>query len=561
MSAPRGVRRTSRPVDTHPASRLAPPLATIAIVALLIAGMPTPAQADGRQPVASVAAVAAVAADSAPEAGTSAGSSPVTVPAPHSDPQPVDQPVPVATTAPTPDPTPAPIPPPDPMPTAAATPTPTPEPTPALTPSPAPTPTATPEPAPTPAPTPVPIPVPVPIPTPVPTPTPTPQASPPVPGPVAAPEPQLAFGARVPAVSPAVRQAAATARAADAARAATERISARHAVAVAAARSRLGAAKTSLAAANLTYASAHADYEAAVSRADLVHALTERARVTADASRRVLATLVRGLMQQSGTSTVDVLLDDRADRDLLFQLGTLDTLSRLTANLDDVHTRVAADVTREQALEKQDAAAQAAIAAVPVSAARAAVAAAQDDVDAASAALADLPDLALPVPAAPAASEVRPLPPLPSVANSGRLSDQGWAKPAAGRITDSFGPRLVHPIAGVGDFHRGTDIAAGCDAAIYAATDGVVEAAGALGTYGNWILIDHGNGIETGYAHIAAGETLVGVGEKVVAGQVIAGVGSTGASTGCHLHFEVRIDGTAVDAVPFMALRGVNLGS
>jgi len=338
----------------------------------------------------------------------------------------------------------------------------------------------------------------------------------------------------------------------------TEHASARRAAAVAAAQSRLRAAETRLGAAKRADASANADYEAAVSRADLVHALRERASVTADASRRVLATLVRGLMQQSGNSTLDVLLDDRAGQDLLFQLGTLDTLSRLTANLDDVRSRVAADVTRERALEKQDVAAQAAIVAVPVSAARAAVVTAQDEVDAASAALADLDR---PATATTAASEVQPFPATAPVADSGRLSEQGWAKPAAGRVTDSFGPRLVHPVAGVGDFHRGTDIGAGCDAAIYAATDGVVEAAGTLGTYGNWILIDHGNGIETGYAHIAAGETLVGVGESVTAGQVIAGVGSTGASTGCHLHFEVRIDGTAVDAVPFMALRGVNLGS
>ncbi|MEB0287533.1 M23 family metallopeptidase [Cryobacterium sp. 10S3] len=356
----------------------------------------------------------------------------------------------------------------------------------------------------------------------------------------------------------AARQAVAAARAADAARALTEQASARRAAAVAAAQSRLRAAETRLGAAKLADASAHADYEAAVSRADLVHALRERAGVTADASRRVLATLVRGLMQQSGNSTLDALLDDRADHDLLFQLGTLDTLSRLTANLDDVRSRVAADVEREQALEKQDAAAQAVIAAVPVSATRAAVVAAQDDVTAASAALADL---ARSAPAATAASEVQPFPATVPVADTGRLSEQGWTRPAAGRITDAFGPRLVHPVAGVGDFHRGTDIGAGCDAAIYAATDGVVEAAGVLGTYGNWILIDHGNGISTGYAHIAPGETLVSVGEHVVAGQVIAGVGSTGASTGCHLHFEVRIDGTAVDAVPFLALRGVNLGT
>lgn len=366
-------------------------------------------------------------------------------------------------------------------------------------------------------------------------------------------------------MSPAARQAAAATAAAGAARAASERAStaafaaaARHAAAVAAAQSHLGAAQTALGKANLAYASAKADYEAAVSRADLVHALREKAGVTADASRRVLAMLVRGMMQQSGTATVDVLLDDKAGSDLLFQLGTLDTLSRLTANLDEVRARVAADTKREQALETQDAAAQAVTAAVPVADALAAIAAAQADVDAASA---DLAALALSTPAAPAASELRPLPALPSAADTGRLSDQGWAKPAAGRITDSFGPRLVHPVAGVSDFHRGTDIGAGCDAAIYAATDGVVEAAGVLGTYGNWILIDHGNGIETGYAHIAAGETLVSVGEPVIAGQVIAGVGSTGAATGCHLHFEVRIDGTAVDAVPFMAQRGVNLGN
>ncbi|TFD80067.1 M23 family metallopeptidase, partial [Cryobacterium fucosi] len=355
------------------------------------------------------------------------------------------------------------------------------------------------------------------------------------------------------------------AAAASAVRAATARVSAaafaaaaRHGAAVATAQSRLGAARTALGKANLAYATANADYEAAVSRADLVRALREKAGVTADASRRMLAMLVRGLMQQSGTATVDVLLDDKAGSDLLFQLGTLDTLSRLTANLDEVRARVAADTEREQALETQDAAAQSVTAAVPVADALAAVATAQADIDAASA---DLAALALSAPAATVVSELRPLPAIPPVADTGRLSEQGWARPAAGRITDSFGPRLVHPVAGVGDFHRGTDIGAGCDAAIYAATDGVVEAAGALGTYGNWILIDHGNGIETGYAHIAAGETLVSVGEQVLAGQVIAGVGSTGAATGCHLHFEVRIDGTAVDAAPFLAQRGVNLGN
>jgi murein DD-endopeptidase MepM/ murein hydrolase activator NlpD len=66
--------------------------------------------------------------------------------------------------------------------------------------------------------------------------------------------------------------------------------------------------------------------------------------------------------------------------------------------------------------------------------------------------------------------------------------------------------------------------------------------------------------VATGYAHLRAGGILVAEGQQVAAGALIGAVGSTGASTGCHLHFEVRINGTAVDAVPFMAARGVQLG-
>ena len=127
-------------------------------------------------------------------------------------------------------------------------------------------------------------------------------------------------------------------------------------------------------------------------------------------------------------------------------------------------------------------------------------------------------------------------------------------------MTDGYGPRPNKPIAGVNEFHRGTDIAAQCGTGIFAATGGVVVAAGPNGTYGNWVLIDHGSGVSTGYAHIRDGGILVTVGQQVAAGDLIAAVGSTGASTGCHLHFEVRIGGTAVDAVPFMASRGVRLG-
>jgi murein DD-endopeptidase MepM/ murein hydrolase activator NlpD len=142
--------------------------------------------------------------------------------------------------------------------------------------------------------------------------------------------------------------------------------------------------------------------------------------------------------------------------------------------------------------------------------------------------------------------------------DSGQLSDQGWALPVSGWISDRFGPRPNRPVAGVGAFHYGTDIAAACGRGVYAATGGTVVYADELGSYGLWILIDHGNGVQTGYAHNNA--LYVGVGQYVAAGANIAAVGSTGASTGCHLHYEVRVDGARIDPEPFMSARGVTLG-
>jgi murein DD-endopeptidase MepM/ murein hydrolase activator NlpD len=146
--------------------------------------------------------------------------------------------------------------------------------------------------------------------------------------------------------------------------------------------------------------------------------------------------------------------------------------------------------------------------------------------------------------------------------DGGSISAQGWAVPATGRITDGYGPRAV--VCGGGScskgYHSGTDIGTGCGRSIYAAHDGVVSYAGRYGTYGNFILIDHGNGIQTGYAHIRDGGIFVGVGQGVGAGQNIASSGTTGASTGCHLHFEVRQGGNTINAQPFMADRGAPLG-
>lgn len=147
-----------------------------------------------------------------------------------------------------------------------------------------------------------------------------------------------------------------------------------------------------------------------------------------------------------------------------------------------------------------------------------------------------------------------------AVANTGRLSGQGWALPVSGWISDHFGARPDKPVSSSGSFHYATDLAAGCGAPIYAATAGTVVYAARLGTYGNWVLIDHGNGIQTGYAHIRPGGILVSVGQQVGAGENIARVGTTGGSSGCHLHFEVRVDGSRIDPEPFMSARGIRLG-
>ena len=133
-----------------------------------------------------------------------------------------------------------------------------------------------------------------------------------------------------------------------------------------------------------------------------------------------------------------------------------------------------------------------------------------------------------------------------------------WVLPVTGSITSAYGPRPNKPVAGVGAFHYGIDLAGASGTPIAAAAAGTVTAAGVLGTYGNWVLIDHGNGVQTGYAHNSA--ILVGVGQTVSAGETIALRGSTGASTGPHLHFEVRVNGEKIDPAPFMAERGVTLG-
>lgn len=110
-----------------------------------------------------------------------------------------------------------------------------------------------------------------------------------------------------------------------------------------------------------------------------------------------------------------------------------------------------------------------------------------------------------------------------------------------GRLTSNYGYR-VHPITGVRTFHAGIDIAAPTGTAIYAYTDGTVIDIGYDNYYGKYIMLSHGGGLVTIYKHLSSYN--VSFGDKVKVGQKIGGMGSTGFSTGSHLHFEVRVNGT-----------------
>lgn len=124
-----------------------------------------------------------------------------------------------------------------------------------------------------------------------------------------------------------------------------------------------------------------------------------------------------------------------------------------------------------------------------------------------------------------------------------------WPVPASSRITSQYGYR-IHPVYKTKKFHSGIDIGAPYGVDILAAADGTVTLATTNGGYGKCIVINHGSGITTLYGHNST--LLVSVGNKVTKGQVIAKAGSTGVSTGPHLHFEVRVNGSTTDPMQYL---------
>ena len=124
-----------------------------------------------------------------------------------------------------------------------------------------------------------------------------------------------------------------------------------------------------------------------------------------------------------------------------------------------------------------------------------------------------------------------------------------WPVPGYTTITSKFGMR-THPITGVYKLHSGVDIGAPTGTNFIAAADGVVTKASYNSAYGNMVMIDHGGGISTLYAH--GSEIMVQVGQQVKQRDVVLKVGSTGYATGPHAHFEVRINGTPVEPLDYI---------
>jgi len=274
-------------------------------------------------------------------------------------------------------------------------------------------------------------------------------------------------------------------------------------------------------------------YARATTSAKTASALAAQARV-AKAARTRLADTAQAALDKAVAASDAAAAAEQSERDnvatMRAQLATLqdDRLSIEQGYQDGVRARAAA-------------AAAAAKAAADARARQAAAAAA--------AAAAARPSSAVPSPSAPVASPPR---------SSGGASASGWTRPITSySFYQAYGYR-IHPVYGDYRLHAGADFSAACGTPIYATAAGTVTYAGPYGGYGNIIIIDHGGGITSAYAHVYSSGIYVRVGQTIRAGDTIAGVGNAGVSTGCHLHFEIRSNGVATDPMAFLATRGVS---
>ncbi len=142
-----------------------------------------------------------------------------------------------------------------------------------------------------------------------------------------------------------------------------------------------------------------------------------------------------------------------------------------------------------------------------------------------------------------------------SASSSGGIT---WPVGSGARISSGFGYRAA-PCSGCSTNHKGVDFTPGNGTPVKAMAAGVVSYAGSQGSYGTYVMVDHviaGQKITTVYAHLQSNSLGVSAGQNIAQGQQVGRVGSTGASTGPHLHFEVRVNGVPVNPVPWMKANG-----
>ena len=316
------------------------------------------------------------------------------------------------------------------------------------------------------------------------------------------------------------------------------------------------------------YYEAQLAYDEAAYKADQLQLQADEARAVADASMRRAGQMV-ARAQRAGAQDIPVQLffDESGTKDLLSQLGMA---SKVTQQSSGIFAQAKRDQNTAQSLTDQANVAKDALQQL-AEVAQAAMLEAQAAADAAAAALQEQEEHQATLKAQLAtlvenrvATEAEYKKGVEAAWGAGAgaagpISDSGWTRPSGGYAPpDSFGPR-VPPFPGASSQHAGVDISAGCNAGIFAVHSGTVTYAGWNGGYGYFVEIAHGNGITSRYGHIVEGGIKVRNGQSVGPGMLIALVGTTGTSSGCHLHFEIRINGNAVNPVYFLRNEGVNI--
>ncbi|GAB3613370.1 hypothetical protein GCM10027415_17100 [Humibacter ginsengisoli] len=315
----------------------------------------------------------------------------------------------------------------------------------------------------------------------------------------------------------------------------------------------LDSAQSLLDSATSEYDATKTAYANAKNLATSADAIAKSAQSAAKAAVAKLMVALQQTHADQTTTTIGAIFGGEAaggNADLLQRLTAASQLGSMHGSLDTLTKRAESTAKHANAMKAAAAKADATLASIPLAQKRAAQKAAQSTVDAAQASL----DAATEAMIAGSSNGADG-----DFIDTFTLAPGTWVDPVKGPITDVFGPRPSRP-ADTPVFHPGVDIGAACMSVIVAAADGTVSYAGPYSGYGNFILIDHGDGVQTAYGHISDGTIMVAPGDQVTAGQPIARVGSTGESTGCHLHIEVRVNGTAIDPMPFFADRGVTLG-